>query len=174
MKKIAILILSTLLTGCGVDHMVKANTSISAFDGMQTVSTKPIFVYAPTGKHGTSFLVGASWNKTLGENVAVKAVVNYEYVGITNLEMSFNGDTRKYSAVNITEFNTPNHQTVSSRSSSQVFLVPITDIQKIENTQNVKIRIITRKGELTGDVVKQGDLSPGAKALINVVKEIPK
>lgn len=174
MKKTIILILSALLAGCSADHMVKAKTSISAFDGMKTISTRPFYVYAPTGKHGASFSIGGFWNEALGENMAVKVEVNFEYVGITNLEISFNGDIRKYNALSITEFNTPSSQTMSMRSSSQAFLVPITDIQKIENTQNVKIRIITRKGELTGDVVKQGDLSPGAKALINVVKEIPK
>lgn len=176
MKKLIIAILAAgLISGCSIDHMTRAQTHVSSFDGSKSIKASPMYVFASTGKHAAPFFIGANWFDGLKKNVSVNVVVNYEYVEIASLELNFDGEIKKYNALtDVTDFKAPVPQIMAPRSSNRSFIMPISDIEKFKTAKSVKIRVGTRNGGLVGDVVKGGELSPGGKALINVADEVSK
>ena len=175
MKKIVAMCLVSILVGCtntqAVNYLTKAKVVESSFDGKKQAYTQPMYVFSSKGKHAAPVSLGAFWVGDMGDNVSIDVVLNGHYVSIKTLELSFDGNIKSYPAISQTDFEAPNSKVLSSRSSNKRFALPISDIEKFKTSQMVKLRVTTDKGSFEGDVVKMGELSPGAISITNVVNE---
>lgn len=175
MKKIVAMCLVSILVGCtntqAVNYLTKAKVVESSFDGKKQAYTQPMYIFASKGKHAAPVSLGAFWVEGVSHNVSVDVVLNGYYLSIKTLELSFDGEIKSYPAISQTDFEAPNSQILSQRSSTKRFVLPISDIEKFKTSQMVKLRVTTDKGAFEGDVVKKGELSPGAISIMNVVNE---
>lgn len=175
MKKIVLAsVLALGFTGCSIDTMTKAHTNVSNFDGSKEIYSQPMYVFATTGFHAAPISLGARWTEKVKDYAVVEVVVRGDYVNLASLYLNFDGEIKKYDALNsATKMTAPSSQTLSVKSSQRGFMMPVRDIEKLKSAQNVKIKVVTLSdGYVEGVVSKDGRLSPGAKSVINVVDQI--
>lgn len=172
MKK---LILSTLIvlsfTGCSVDSLSSAKVSTSSFDGTKTIYSDPMPAWAAKNWMVDGVAFGARWNDKANKYVAVQVQFNEAYENLNKLFLNIDGKIYEYEPLaTATNFSSAGAIKLSTRD----FIIPLADLKLISQAKSVKYKVITLSNEYReGDLVKNGQLSPGAKSIINVVNQIP-
>jgi len=157
MKMFAVSVILLLLTGCmaGMPNHVTSNTS--NFDGAKSLSMQPGFIYESMDTFaGGPFQLGLFWSEKYKDIIVITAKLPMEITNIqSNNGLLFNIDgkiTKLSSPKLFTKFQTIRTSNTISSDSVKDFAATTQFIEKLINAKSVKVKLVTSKGVLTGDL----------------------
>lgn len=173
MKKLLIAILvGGVLGGCSVDHMTRAQTNVSSFDGSKQIYSDPAGAQQASLKGGIQPVAfGARWTDKVPDQTAVQVEFFHAITNLTNLYLNIDGKIYKFDPIGVsTDFKHIHNMKISSRE----FMVPVSVLKQISAAKEVKYKVTTLSdGYREGIIISNGKLTPAAKSLINVANQLP-
>lgn len=126
----------------------KAETVIDDFDGSKTVQIRSGALDCT--KALLCPMIGFGWVSTVPDKFAIRAEMldafTKQYFNIEKLQISVDGNIQTFEGHNMTSYNHDSYSTVSSR----LFILPTEYLDVLKNSQNVKIRLVTDRGNYDG------------------------
>lgn len=178
MKKILLgIFIAFTLSGCVndpiINAMTKAQTTTSSFDGSKTIKSQSMFAYSPKGKYASPLLVSGFWTDKSPDYMVIEAEIRGNYTNISDMYLNVDGKIRQIEVLkSLTKLSSPT--AYSGRSSTRGFMISVDDARKLKDAKSIKIKVTTvSDGAIEADLVRDGDQSPGAKSLFNVIDQIP-
>lgn len=168
---LALLVTSTLLTGCTSGQMSQAKITTSQFDNSKNISAREMPALGKDKWHPSNVFFGARWTDRAPQLLVLEVKYMHEYQNLNKL--SFNVDGEIFEAQKLHTL-TDLERNEYYKASKAPYVITIQQAKKILNAENAKFRITTLSGQYTdGAIVLNSDKSMAYKSISNVVQQIP-
>jgi len=155
MKYLLCLFTAIILSGCAstmdsIAGIGVINESTSTFDGSRIISVSPSWVAGATDTDLTATKIGARWNSSTPEYVALllsySSSVNYgdSYVSFSGLKINIGGSIKSFTVTGSTSHSSSNYNSVSNdiyTQSEAVVVIPMALLRDMLTAEDVRLRI---------------------------------
>lgn len=153
-----IIITFTLLTGCMASMPNTIDSATSSFDGSRQITMQPGFVYTSDDFSSWGyFKLGLTWLSKHEDKIIITAEIPNAITSINSdkgLRFNIDGQITTISSAQIfTDFDVDRIQSTTYKSSTKLFIVEKSLLDKILSASDVKVRLHTNEGYLDGDLL---------------------
>lgn len=150
------------------------NKEVSEFDGTTSIRMEPNWVYKEKmSLIGADFKLGAFWNSSQPNDALIIAEIPTDLIIIQSkdgLQFNVDGKIHKLSSYQgLTDYDSTVANNVSFQSSKKSFGSSIEFIDKLLSANDVRVKLVTEKGSLTGSI--NSEKSSGLKQSLAKFRE---
>jgi hypothetical protein len=169
-KFVAVAFTALLLAGCANDVGLNAETSVSKFDGVKTVTIQP---------HGADccMAIGAFWTEKVPDMVVLNLTTYVKYMNLEGAELRVDDKIIKLQPVDtLTNFEQmlPGDTVVNMPTSTRGFALSLSDLRQVMTAKTSMIRLITLSdGAIVGTIRDGQNDTKAYYALQRFLKQLP-